>query len=418
MTFTSTIRSLRATSQRKRVTALVAVAVLGAAIPALVVVRRNAGAAELTEIRQKRDELLQRLAELHDQLDASVDLEAQAKARVTSARLVLAIARDRYRVHVAALYANSAEEADTQEVVGEYLAAHRAMLSNDDVVLLQAARKKATELTVFQTALTRAESEQRYLAALQQQTTSTKDLIDWYRAILEGRIVTQEATAQAEASAKASAAKAATERAALESGRRKANDDLVAASTSQIAASSQATASAASDSTRSTSAASDSTSSTTQSSAADDGVVEVATEATTTSSAIRTTRLPRAFSTAAQRAFMAQFPFGPVSDVPAGLTRTGQVISGTASWYGADFDGRPTASGAIYDMDGYTVASKELPLGTVLLISRNGRSVLALVNDRGPYVAGRVLDLSRAIRNDLGIDGLGTVRAEVLAVAA
>src|SRR5207245_4926786 len=97
-----------------------------------------------------------------------------------------------------------------------------------------------------------------------------------------------------------------------------------------------------------------------------------------------------------KRALRARYPFGPVGGIPRGLKRTGQVITGPASWYGPGFDGRPTASGAIYDQEGWTCASKELPLGTLLLVSENGRQVLLLVNDRGPYVDGWILDLSHA----------------------
>ena len=132
-------------------------------------------------------------------------------------------------------------------------------------------------------------------------------------------------------------------------------------------------------------------------------------------SADRTTgRVARA--TAAQAALMAAHRFGPVPGLPPGVVATGQVVDGLASWYGPGFDGRTTASGAVYDQEGWTVASKELPLGTVLLVTRGARSVLVLVNDRGPFVAGRVLDLSHAVASALGTVGPGVaqVRAEVV----
>jgi rare lipoprotein A len=120
--------------------------------------------------------------------------------------------------------------------------------------------------------------------------------------------------------------------------------------------------------------------------------------------------------TAAQAALMAAHRFGPVAGLPPGGVATGQVVEGLASWYGPGFDGRPTASGALYDQEGWTVASKELPLGTVLLVTRGARSVLVLVNDRGPFVTGRVLDLSHAVAVALGTVGPGVapVRAEVV----
>ena len=121
-------------------------------------------------------------------------------------------------------------------------------------------------------------------------------------------------------------------------------------------------------------------------------------------------------ATAAEADLMARHRFGPVTDVPAGGSRTGQVVDGMASWYGPGFDGRPTASGALFDQQGWTVASRELPLGTVLLVTRGSRSVLVLVNDRGPFVPGRVLDLSRAVATELGTveAGVAHVRAEVV----
>ena len=131
-----------------------------------------------------------------------------------------------------------------------------------------------------------------------------------------------------------------------------------------------------------------------------------------------TTRPQFTSRTARQLDLFSQLPFGPVSARPAGLVATGQVVSGPASWYGPGFDGRPTASGAIFDQEGPTVASKTLPLGTILLIHYDGRSVLALVNDRGPYVNGRVLDLSHGVAAALGTVDMGVARvtAEVLAL--
>ena len=100
---------------------------------------------------------------------------------------------------------------------------------------------------------------------------------------------------------------------------------------------------------------------------------------------------------------------------PRGYAPTGVTISGTASWYGPGFVGNPTASGASYDPERLTCANKELPLGTVIRVTANGRSVSCLVNDRGPYVGDRVLDMSRAGSRALGYDGLATVLIEVLA---
>ena len=100
--------------------------------------------------------------------------------------------------------------------------------------------------------------------------------------------------------------------------------------------------------------------------------------------------------------------------LPAGHAPTGQVVRGTASWYGPGFVGRPTASGTPYDPERLTCAHKTLRFGTVLHVRANGRSTNCLVNDRGPYAGDRVLDLSRAASRALGYDGTAQVVAEVL----
>lgn len=145
-----------------------------------------------------------------------------------------------------------------------------------------------------------------------------------------------------------------------------------------------------------------------------------------TADAAWTGNADHAAATAAQQAVMARWPFGPLPAarpggtggapaLPPGLAPAGPVMSGVASWYGPGFDGQPTASGAIYDENAWTVASPDLPLGSFLVVSYAGRSVLLLVDDRGPYVAGRILDLSHAAAEALGFDGLATVSAQVVA---
>jgi rare lipoprotein A len=121
-------------------------------------------------------------------------------------------------------------------------------------------------------------------------------------------------------------------------------------------------------------------------------------------------------ATRSQQELLARYPVGPRNAIPAGLRPTGEVIAGTASWYGPGFDGRPTASGAIYDMEAWTCAHKTLPFGTLLLVSAHGRQVVVIVNDRGPYHADWVLDLSHAAAVALG-HRLGPVSAEVLVPA-
>jgi rare lipoprotein A len=87
----------------------------------------------------------------------------------------------------------------------------------------------------------------------------------------------------------------------------------------------------------------------------------------------------------------------------------GTKIEGDASYYGPGFDGKQTASGEIFDQDDYTCAHKTLPFGTKLKVVRkdNGESVEVRVNDRGPYVGDRILDLSVAAGKKIGLDKVG-----------
>lgn len=92
----------------------------------------------------------------------------------------------------------------------------------------------------------------------------------------------------------------------------------------------------------------------------------------------------------------------------------------TTSWYGEDFDGLPTANGEIYDMYAATAAHPTLPLGSIVRVvnTRNHRSQIVRINDRGPYVEGRELDVSYEVARRLGFDqrGLAKVRLELLEV--
>ncbi|MHB8882196.1 MAG: septal ring lytic transglycosylase RlpA family protein [Thermodesulfovibrionales bacterium] len=83
-----------------------------------------------------------------------------------------------------------------------------------------------------------------------------------------------------------------------------------------------------------------------------------------------------------------------------------------ASWYGSDFHGRPTASGEIFNMHAPTCAHKEFPFGTKIRVTNltNNRSMECTVNDRGPFIPGRDIDLSYAVAKELGVIGPGTSR--------
>ena len=91
---------------------------------------------------------------------------------------------------------------------------------------------------------------------------------------------------------------------------------------------------------------------------------------------------------------------------------------GLASWYGRDFHGKKTSNGEIYNMYAMTAAHKTLPLGTYVRVRNleNNRSLVVRVNDRGPFVRGRVIDLSYTAAKDIGIVGPGTARVEVVAL--
>ncbi len=87
------------------------------------------------------------------------------------------------------------------------------------------------------------------------------------------------------------------------------------------------------------------------------------------------------------------------------------IQSGKASWYGPGFHGRRTASGERFDTNELTAAHRTLPFGTRVRVvnKKTGQSVVVRINDRGPYAHGRVIDLSRASAQAIGISGVGSV---------
>lgn len=108
------------------------------------------------------------------------------------------------------------------------------------------------------------------------------------------------------------------------------------------------------------------------------------------------------------------------SRLPAPRTGTDEI--GVASWYGDEFHGRPTSSGEVFDANDLTAAHRSLPFGTHVMVTNlaNDRSVVVRINDRGPFVRGRIIDLSYAAARVLGLIGPGTgrVRLEVLGAGA
>jgi len=105
-------------------------------------------------------------------------------------------------------------------------------------------------------------------------------------------------------------------------------------------------------------------------------------------------------------------PPAPVAEQPS-FTQTG-----VASWYGRNHQGKTTAEGERFDMNKLTAAHRTLPLGTTVRVTNldNNKAVKARINDRGPYIAGRVIDLSARAAKELEIDdGTARVRVEVFA---
>jgi len=100
---------------------------------------------------------------------------------------------------------------------------------------------------------------------------------------------------------------------------------------------------------------------------------------------------------------------------PAPPPITNGVQVGVASWYGPGFHGNRTANGEIYDQYELTAAHPSLPLGTRVMVTNleNGRAVQVRVNDRGPFVDGRAIDLSYAAARTIGMLGPGTVRVRI-----
>lgn len=92
---------------------------------------------------------------------------------------------------------------------------------------------------------------------------------------------------------------------------------------------------------------------------------------------------------------------------------------GLASWYGKDFHGRMTSNGETYDMYSMTAAHKTLPMNTMLLVKNkeNGKKLVVRVNDRGPFVNGRIIDLSYKAADQLGVVSNGTAKVELIALA-
>ena len=114
------------------------------------------------------------------------------------------------------------------------------------------------------------------------------------------------------------------------------------------------------------------------------------------------------------RATMRPYTVNGVTYYPT-VVEVGWKQRGIASWYGPDFHGKRTSNGEIYNMYEYTAAHKTLPMNTMVKVTnlRNGRSTVVRINDRGPFVANRIIDLSYAAAKELGVVGAGTAPVEL-----
>lgn len=102
--------------------------------------------------------------------------------------------------------------------------------------------------------------------------------------------------------------------------------------------------------------------------------------------------------------------------IPLPTLKRGVVSErGTASWYGKDFHGRRTANGEIYNMYGNSAAHKTLPFGTVVSVENldNGKTLTTRINDRGPFIRGRIIDLSYGAAKEIKMIGPGVARVRV-----
>ena len=106
------------------------------------------------------------------------------------------------------------------------------------------------------------------------------------------------------------------------------------------------------------------------------------------------------------------FISAPIAQAEPASTSGKVIQNGRASWYGPGFHGRKTASGETFNTNDLTAAHRTLPFGTRVKVvnKRTGKSVVVRINDRGPYAHGRVIDLSKAAAQAVGISGVGRVR--------
>jgi len=120
------------------------------------------------------------------------------------------------------------------------------------------------------------------------------------------------------------------------------------------------------------------------------------------------------------RSILSAFAVAMLMALQFAVSSPAHAAGGLASYYGNDFAGRPTASGERFNPGAYTAASLTLPFGTMVRVTnrRTGRSVTVRINDRGPYVGGRVIDLSLAAASAIGLTGAGVGAVDLQVVGS
>ena len=111
--------------------------------------------------------------------------------------------------------------------------------------------------------------------------------------------------------------------------------------------------------------------------------------------------------------FRAMLVAGTIAALAAAHAKEAKAEPAVSSWYGSELEGSPTASGEPFRSDGHTAAHRSLPLGTQLLVTYGGRHTVVRVNDRGPHVGGRDLDLSRGAAQDIGLTAAGADTVDI-----
>jgi len=103
---------------------------------------------------------------------------------------------------------------------------------------------------------------------------------------------------------------------------------------------------------------------------------------------------------------------------PFKKVKIGYTEVGIASWYGFDFHGKYTSDGEVYSMYKFTAAHKTLPMNTIVKVTNleNGKSVIVRINDRGPFVKNRIIDLSYIAAKKIGLDKMGTAKVKITVI--